>query len=87
MKWKMESLYKNRILELVKLLKDNKIIGCKCAFKKKKGISSIEDARYKARLVAKDYSQAILIIVYSLEGVRTMLLVILIQIMQVIWIK
>jgi hypothetical protein len=41
---------------LVKLPKGTKIVGCKWIFKKNEGIPSVEDARFKARLVANGYS-------------------------------
>jgi hypothetical protein len=52
----IESLHKNQTWELVKLLKGAKIVGCKWIFKKKEGILGVEDARFKACLVAKGYS-------------------------------
>ena len=39
------------------MLEGKKSIGCRWVFKKKEGIPSIEDARSRARLVAKGYSQ------------------------------
>ena len=33
------------------------IVGCKWIFKRKKGIPELEDARFKALFVAKDYTQ------------------------------
>ena len=53
----IECLHKNQTCELVKLPKGDKTVGCKWIFKKKKGIPSVEDARFKSRLVAKGYSQ------------------------------
>lgn len=52
----IESLYWNQTWELVKSLKGKRIIGCKWIFKRKEGIPGIEDAKYKACLVAKGYS-------------------------------
>jgi len=52
----MESLQKNKTWELVKRLLDRKIITCKWVFKKK-GISPTEGFKYKARLVARGFSQ------------------------------
>ncbi|KAK3021443.1 hypothetical protein RJ639_045632 [Escallonia herrerae] len=43
------------VKEKVKL---EKIIGCKWVYKKKEGILGMKDARYKACLVAKDFTQA-----------------------------
>ncbi|PHT99744.1 hypothetical protein BC332_29532 [Capsicum chinense] len=54
---KMESLHENVIWDLMRFPKANKVIRCKWVFKNKEGLSRAEDARYKARLVAKDYSQ------------------------------
>ncbi|KAK3022503.1 hypothetical protein RJ639_046780 [Escallonia herrerae] len=53
----MESLYKNQMWELVKPSVGQKIIGCKWVYKKKEGILELEDAKYKARLVVKDFTQ------------------------------
>jgi hypothetical protein len=54
---RFESLHKNQTWELVKLPKGTKTAGCKWIFKKNEGIPGVEDARFKARLVAKSYSQ------------------------------
>ncbi|KAG8492522.1 hypothetical protein CXB51_009769 [Gossypium anomalum] len=43
--------------DLVKLLKGKKVVRCKWIFKKKEGTPGVEEPRYKARLVTKDYSQ------------------------------
>ena len=53
----MESLEKNGTWDLVKLPKDKKHVHCKWIFKRKEAMSPSEPARYKARLVAKSYSQ------------------------------
>ncbi|KAK3016871.1 hypothetical protein RJ639_005957 [Escallonia herrerae] len=54
----IKSLYKNQTWKLVKLHVGQKIVGCKWIYKKKEGkIPGTEDARYKARLVAKDFTQ------------------------------
>jgi len=54
----MSSLYKNNIWELSELSKKKKVIGCKWVFVKKIGIFSDGDVvRYKARLIAKGYTQ------------------------------
>jgi hypothetical protein len=42
---------------IVELPKGAKIVRCKWIFKKKEGIPGVEDARFKACLVAKGYSQ------------------------------
>ena len=54
---KIESLQKNHTWQLVEKLKNQKIVGCKWVFKRKKGIPRVEDARFKAYLVAKGYTQ------------------------------
>ena len=53
----MESLQKNKTWELVKRPLDRKIITCKWVFKKKEGISPTEGIKYKARVVARGFSQ------------------------------
>ena len=53
----MESLEKNGTWDLVKLPKDKKSVHCKWIFKTKKAMSPSEPVRYKARLIAKGYSQ------------------------------
>ena len=61
-KWKMamkeeiDSLEKNKTWELVELLKDRNIVGCKWVFKLKKGVDGKVE-RYKAGLVGKGYSR------------------------------
>ena len=57
MKEEMESLHKNHTWDLVMPPKDKKNFGCKWIYKKKGETSSIEDEKYKARFVAKGYSQ------------------------------
>ena len=53
----MESLHKNHTWDFFKTPKDKKIVGCKWIYKKKRETSSIEGKKYKARMVAKGYSQ------------------------------
>ncbi|PKA49511.1 Retrovirus-related Pol polyprotein from transposon TNT 1-94 [Apostasia shenzhenica] len=53
----MNSLQKNETWELVALLKGKKAISCKWVYRKKEALSSGESEKYKARLVAKDFSQ------------------------------
>ncbi|KAG8474635.1 hypothetical protein CXB51_031278 [Gossypium anomalum] len=53
----MESLYKNKTRDLVKLPKGKKVVRCKWVFKWKEGTPRVEEPKYKARLVAKGYSQ------------------------------
>ena len=53
----MGSLQKNKSWELVKLPKRKKAIGCKWVYCKKEALSENEGKKFKAQLVAKDYSQ------------------------------
>ena len=53
----IEPLHKNQTWEAVKPPRGQKIICCKWVFKKKEGIPDAESVRYKARLIAKSYSQ------------------------------
>jgi hypothetical protein len=53
----IESLHKKQTWELMKLPKGAKTVSCKWVFKKKEGIPRVEDARFKAYLVANGYSQ------------------------------
>ncbi|KAL1556436.1 Retrovirus-related Pol polyprotein from transposon TNT 1-94 [Salvia divinorum] len=53
----MESLWKNLTWELVKRPKGRKIVTCKWIFKKKEGTTPDEGVRYKARLVARGFTQ------------------------------
>ena len=46
-----------RSWELTELPKGKKPIGCKWVFKKKEAVSEKEGERFKARLIAKGYSQ------------------------------
>ena len=56
MEKKIKSIKVNEVWELVELPKGKKTIGCKWVYKRKVDVDgSVE--RYKARLVAKDYSQ------------------------------
>ena len=57
MQEEMESLHKNETWDMVRLLKGKKVIRCKWVLKKKEGTPCVENARYKARLVVKGYSQ------------------------------
>jgi len=56
-KAEMESLQKNGIWEPVSAPKTKKAVRCKWVYKLKEGATPNEKPRYKARLVAKDYSQ------------------------------
>ena len=53
----MSSLHKNDTWELSELLKKNKAIGCKWVFAKIYKSPDGDIVSYKARLVAKDYTQ------------------------------
>ena len=57
MQEEMESLYKNRTWDLLKLPKGKKVVRCKWVFKKKEGTPWVEEPRCKTSLVAKGYSQ------------------------------
>ncbi|KAG8500185.1 hypothetical protein CXB51_004397 [Gossypium anomalum] len=43
--------------DIVKLPKDKKVVRCKWVFKKKEGTPGVEEPRYKAKPIAKGYSQ------------------------------
>jgi hypothetical protein len=53
----MESLHKNQTWDLVELLEMKRKIGCKWVFKKKEAVSEKGGEKFKARLLAKGYSQ------------------------------
>jgi len=53
----MESLQKNQTWELPKKPQGRKIVTCKWVFKKKEGETVAEGIKYKARLVARGFSQ------------------------------
>ena len=55
MQEKMESLYKNGTWNMVWLPNGKKFIRCKWLFKKKEGTPSVENARYKAKLVGYNH--------------------------------
>ena len=57
MQEEMESLKKNRTWDLVKIPAHKKPICSKWVFKHKDGIPGVEDSRFKARVVAKGFSQ------------------------------
>ena len=57
MKEEMQSLHKNQTWKLVDRPSNKKVIGCRWIFKKKPGIPGVEPPRYKARVVAKRFSQ------------------------------
>jgi len=53
----MESLHKNRTWDLCELPKGRRSVIAKWIYKRKEGILGVEDARWKARLVVRDYNQ------------------------------
>jgi len=53
----MESLQKNQTWELVRLPANRKTVTCKWIFRKKEGMSPAEGIKYKARVVARGFSQ------------------------------
>jgi len=56
MKEEMESMTKNQVWDLVELPKGLSIVGCKWIFKTKRYLKGNVE-RYKARLVAKSFTQ------------------------------
>ena len=54
---KRSSLYKNNTCKLLELPKGKKVIGCQWVFVKKKRSSYGDTVPYKAKLVAKGYTQ------------------------------
>ena len=52
----MDSMHSNQVWELVDLPEGVKLIGCKWIYKRKRGADGRVET-YKARLVAKDYTQ------------------------------
>ena len=57
MEEEMHSLMKNKTWKLVDRPLHKKVIGCRWIFKRKHGIPGVEPARFKARVVAKGFSQ------------------------------
>ena len=53
----MESLSKNQTWELVRKPDGQKLVSCKWIYKLKEGIPGVEKPRYKARLVARGFTQ------------------------------
>ena len=53
----MESLAKNKTWKIVEALRNKKVVGCKWVFKKKEGSTSTSAPVYKARVVAKGFTQ------------------------------
>jgi hypothetical protein len=56
MQEEMDSLERNKTWDLVELLKDMKVVGCKWVYKLKNCVDDKVEM-YKARLVEKGYSQ------------------------------
>jgi len=62
-KWKhamseeMDSLFRNQTWDLVKKPQGQKLVSCKWIFKHKEGIPGVENSRFKARLVARGFTQ------------------------------
>ncbi|KAJ4717199.1 Retrovirus-related Pol polyprotein from transposon TNT 1-94 [Melia azedarach] len=54
---RLESLHKNQTWELTKRPRDRKIVTCKWVYKKKEGETSVEGIKYKARVVARGFTQ------------------------------
>ena len=50
-----KSLLKNKTWDMMELLEENKVIGCKWVCKKREAVSKKEGQRFKAQLVAKGY--------------------------------
>ncbi|GJZ86393.1 zinc finger, CCHC-type containing protein [Tanacetum coccineum] len=57
MKEEMDSLSKNKTWELVDHLAGQKLVSCKWLFKIMEGIEGVQNPRYKARLVARGFTQ------------------------------
>nr|KYP55444.1 hypothetical protein KK1_001656 [Cajanus cajan] len=57
MEKEMNSLIQNETWSLVDCSKEHSIVGCKWLFKREKGIKGVENVRFKARLVAIDFTQ------------------------------
>ncbi|GKC73020.1 retrotransposon protein, putative, ty1-copia subclass, partial [Tanacetum coccineum] len=57
MKEEMVSLRKNKTWELVYHLAGQKLVSCKWLFKIKEGVEGVQKPRYKARLVARGFTQ------------------------------
>ncbi|GJX83329.1 retrotransposon protein, putative, ty1-copia subclass [Tanacetum coccineum] len=57
MKEEMDSLRKNKTWELVDHPAGQKLVSCKWLFKIKEGIEGVQNPRYKARLVARGFTQ------------------------------
>ena len=55
MKSKLDSMYSNQVLDLVKAPNGIKSVGCKWVYKRKRGIDEKVET-FKVRLVAKEYT-------------------------------
>ncbi|KAH9744862.1 hypothetical protein KPL70_003863 [Citrus sinensis] len=53
----MESLQRNQTCTLIPNLGNKRLISCKWIFKRKEGIPDVEPPKYKARLVARGFTQ------------------------------
>ena len=51
------SLKKNHTWVLIKNARNRRTVGCKWVFRVKEGLTASEPSRYKARLMAKGYTQ------------------------------
>ena len=78
MEVKLESMYFNEVWELVKVPKGIKLIGCKWAYKRNKGVDGRVET-YKARLVVKGYSQKLI-----LKYEETFLLVVMLKFIRIL---
>lgn len=59
MEEEMQSLYKNKILEVALSPMENSAIGCKWMYKRKEDPNKTSGIRYKARIMAKEFSQKV----------------------------
>lgn len=57
MQKEISSLKKNNTQVLVKNYSDKRLVGCKWIFKLNEGVIGVEPTRYKARLIAKGFTQ------------------------------
>ena len=57
MEEEMASLEKNQTWTLVDCPKGQLIVGCRWLFKRKEGVEGVQSAMFKARLVARGFTQ------------------------------
>lgn len=57
MREEIDSLSKNKTWVLIDRPRNQRIVGCKWIYKLKEGVPGLENLRYKARLVAKSFTQ------------------------------